>query len=575
MNRILSIVSLVAIVAIATPLALAQKPGKDRDKGKDDQGQGLPVGGRSNPKPQPLPQPKPRVLPPQPQPQPQPEPRRFNPPESPKPSGKSGNQPVDGDPRRFKPSGGDNNNGGGNPNNGGNPKGRSLQPQPGSGGDSLQPQPSGRQLPRTFGQPDQPPEVKRGGGGQLGNKPELTPPNRGEPSPRSLKGNPDPDQGGDDAARRTFTPSGKPRNGSGGGSPKKLDGVPIDPVGNQPAEPAVVRKPLGKPSGRFQPPETSGPVGGEPQTLRGGKQPAAKELSAPSGGGSGFGGKTAVQSPARLRGKNSMMVSDDEPRVKEVQAKPIRPVRPVNRVEPPQGGKVFRGKDYHHEYSHHHHSSSWAFGLGISDGSTSLAFGYAKGGHHSAFGVGYSSYPAYGCGYDPYYHPYWHCPAWYQPVYYSPVYAVAAPVYYSPVYAPVVYDPWAYNSSSFAFGYSSFGGSALSSFNFAYSTSNWSLGFGWAPAPSYVVYTPVYDPYFRSVWVPGYYEIVDERVWVDGNYDEVVSTPVVETVVDPLGNSYDSVTQPGAVDYQWKEGHWEIERRRIYREGHWENVAVF
>jgi hypothetical protein len=160
-------------------------------------------------------------------------------------------------------------------------------------------------------------------------------------------------------------------------------------------------------------------------------------------------------------------------------------------------------------------------------------------------------------------------------VIYTPYYAVATPYYYSPLYAPAVVDPWAYNSSSFAFGYSSFGGSALSSFSFAYSTNHWNAGFGWTAAPCYTIYTPAYDPYFRSVYVPGYYEIVDEKVWVEGSYDEVVSTPVVETVVDPLGNTYDAVTEPGAVDYEWRDGHWTVERRRIYHEGHWENVAAF
>lgn len=534
MTKVLSIVSLVAVIAFATPLALAQKPSKD--KGKDDQGQGSsPFGGRNNPQPKSNPNPPPK-LPPRsnnPPPQPEPQPRRFNPPDQGKP-GKSTNQPPEFDPRRFKQTTND------------NPPtpGRVLPPQPGTGPD-LGKQ-TGRQLPKGFGQPDDSQDAKRFGNLPKvnNNKPDLTPPTRGggigEINPRRFNADP-PKEGNDgkvDFPRRPINPSGKPRNFAGGGDAPKLTNQPIDPAGNQPAEP-VIRRPLGKPSGPL--PKSSG------------------------GGGS----LAAVESPARFQKQQKLPGSMlNTPGV----AKPFKPVKPVNPVLAPEGGRVYRGREYQHEYSHHHHSSSsFALGLGISDGSTAFSFGYAQGGGHSAFALGVSS--GYPYAYDPCYHPYWHNPCWYQPVYYTPCYA--APVYYSPVYAPVVVDPWAYNSSSFAFGYSSFGGCALSSFSFAYSTSHWGLGFGWTAAPCYTIYSPAYDPYFRSVYVPGYYEIVDERAWVDGSYDEVVSTPVVDTVVDPLGNTYDAVTQPGSVDYQWHDGHWTTERRRIYHEGHWENVATF
>lgn len=566
MTKFLSIVSLVAVIAVATPLALAQKPGKDKDKGKDDQGQGgSQFGGRNNPpKSNPIPPPKLRPSNPQPPPQPDPQPRRFTPPDTGK-QGKSTNQPPEFDPRRFN-----------KPTNDNPPTpGRVLPPLTGSGGDNNPgKQPSGRQLPKGFDPDDSQdprrgnlPKLNSGGGNNNGNngKPDFTPPSRGggigDLNPRRFNTDPpkDGNEGKVELPRRQINPSGKPRNLAGGDAPK-LNGQPVDPSGNQPSEP-VLRKSLGKPSGHgFQPVSE----GGNNDQLR--RRPT--ELSKSGGGG---GNLAAVESPARFRKsqklEGSMLNTPEKPLV----SKPFKPVKPVNPL-PPEGGRVYRGQDYHHEYSHHHHSSSsWALGIGVSDGSTAFSFGYAKGGGHSAFALGVSS--GYPYGYDPCYHPYWHNPCWYEPVVWTPCYA--APVYYSPVYAPVVVDPWAYNSSSFAFGYSSFGGCALSSFSFAYSTSHWGVGFGYTAAPCYTIYAPAYDPYFRSVYVPGYYEIVDEQVWVDGSYDEVVSTPVVDTVVDPLGNTYDAVTQPGAVDYQWREGHWTTERRRIYHEGHWENVATF
>ena len=116
---------------------------------------------------------------------------------------------------------------------------------------------------------------------------------------------------------------------------------------------------------------------------------------------------------------------------------------------------------------------------------------------------------------------------------------------------------------------------SVSSFSFAVSTSHFGAAFGYAPAPAYAVYTPVYDPYFQPAWVPGTYEVVNERVWIPGRYEQVVRTPVIETVVDPLGNTYDAVVQPGSVDTVWVPGRYVDEPRRIWHPGHFEYVAVY
>jgi hypothetical protein len=458
--------------------------------------------------------------------------------------------------------------------------------------------PKRQRNPRAFGQP----EAERGAGkitpqpNTPGGKAELVPPGRedagkrrgwwspgdagDQPSEPQTKGKPSSDVEPRRKARHPITPSGKQPEVERSDAPKT--GVPkngstdLVPSGRKNAgggsDEVPARRRLGKPSQPDRAPK-SGEV--EP-AIESGRIPLTS------------GNVEAPRTPAKLRrlpgkddsGKPSVLA--DSVRANALRSaspkpfKPVKPVEPVHAIHVPEGGRRYGHGSYHHEYAPR---SSWYVGLGLTEGSTSLAFGYSSGGF--GYPVGYSPHwgaPwgfAHGGYYSPFY-SYWHYPAWCGPVYYQPYYAVPVPVYYAPVYYPVaVVDPWAYNSSSFAFGFSSFGGSALSSFSFAYASSNWSIGIGWSEAPAYTVYTPVYDPFVRAVWIDGYYDVVSEQVWVPGGHEEVVNTPVVETVVDPLGNTYDAVIQPGSVDYVWHDGYWTIERRRIWNPGHFEYVSAF
>jgi hypothetical protein len=642
MNRILTVVSLVAVVAFATPLALAQKG----DKGKQDDDQTQPGGRRPTFR---QPQPKP----PQPQPQPQPQPRRLgptNPNSNPNPN--KGGNPGGGQDNPFRSgkqpggsglSGNENAGRRVNPPQPTLPNGRTLQGKetqtptlpsgpiggnnPGNQGNGGGFKPSGRG--NDFAPPsgDLTPKRRdvapRRGDLAPKSQPDLTPPSRGNPftpgkeNPGNFAGGqggnagnagklPNTGSAGNDGNSKKdlrpdrIRPSGKPipsdeiTQPKGGNFPSgqpKSGGIGTgQPAG---AEQAVINNPprarqLGKPSGRsfekgapavgggnFEAAKVGGggSAGGNPKSqkitqVNQGPVAASKEVAnvgaAPSRMKKMPSGRQAVQNGSgdddgRRRVKQPGIAS---PIVAKPQPKPVEP------IDVPQGGKVYRGRDYHHEYSHHRHSS-FAFGLAINDGHSSFAFGYSNYGHGSSFALGL------GYGYNHHCHPYWHSPAWYAPVCYTPCYAVAYPVYYTPVYAPVIVDPYAYNCSSFAFGYSSFGGSAFSSFNVAYSSSHWGIGFGWTSAPCYSVWTPAYDPYVRAVWVDGYYELVGERVWVPGRYEEQITTPVTEVVVDPLGNSYEAVIQAGAVDYVWHDGYWTVEERRIWHPGHFEYVSTW
>jgi hypothetical protein len=588
MKRIFSVVTLVGLL-IASPIALAQKPGKNNKE--DEQPFGQPRNQpRSTPKPV---QPQRNPQPVRRQPQnpalrqlpraPQEDPRGRNPGKVNDGGNKQPNNQPQGDPRRLNPQ---------------QPVGPRQQPNlnPPKTGNDAQP----RSLPKRF-QPDQPQTGKRDAAPSpfSTRKPEVNAPSRGDGKPQNGLskigdgGRTDPgrapaklddvgkvpvidppSRGGDGGARSRLAPvnpSGKPRTFDGGAA--KTGVQPLD-TGNAPKsgdqpQPNGGRRQLGRPS---QPnprndkiteaAATAGP--GTAQPLKTTAQPL-KTTAVPT---TTSGNVKGVDAPARMqripkqvaaRGGDSGERDFDRVKTRgpERHKKQVSHVDPVVH-HPPEGGRLYRHGDYHHEYQSR---SSWSLGIGVSDGGTSFAFGYSSGG---------GCYPGYSpCAYNPYWHPTCYSPVIYQPCY--PVY----PVYYAPVYQPVWVDPYAYNSSSFAFGYSSFGGSALSSFSFAYSSSNWGVGFGWASAPAYTIYTPVYDPYFRSVWVPGYYQIVDERAWVPGRYEEVVSTPVVETIVDPLGNTYDTVTSPGSVDYLWREGYWTVESRRLWVPGHFEYVAVF
>jgi hypothetical protein len=322
-------------------------------------------------------------------------------------------------------------------------------------------------------------------------------------------------------------PTGRPNRGAKEAAPAK---TPADAIAPKVAEKPAVDRALSKPA---PPPSRMQSIGRPNKAPR--NAPPAGESPSPASSGN------VAPAPA-----TSMRETSEHRRA-------------------PEGGRTYVGDAYRHEY-HRRRRSSVHIDIHIGGGRPHYA--YAPVYVAPAYGYAYGHGPVV-C------HPYWHCPP---TVYYgAPVHH--APVYYAPVYAvpayPVVVEPVTYSTTSFAFGFSSFGGGSFTSFNLGYSSRRFAAAYGWCPTPVYTIYTPVVEPYYRSVWQPGYYAAYDERVWIAGRYVERVQTPVVAAVFDPLGNSYDVVVEAGSVDLVWEPGRYVVESRRVWHPGRFETVAVF
>ena len=80
--------------------------------------------------------------------------------------------------------------------------------------------------------------------------------------------------------------------------------------------------------------------------------------------------------------------------------------------------------------------------------------------------------------------------------------------------------------------------------------------------------------YFRGgyessrVWIPGFYETVARRVWVPGPVQRVWVDPVYEWSIGHCGWQYVCVRQG-----YWRTvhlpGHYEVRHERVYRPGRW------
>jgi hypothetical protein len=155
----------------------------------------------------------------------------------------------------------------------------------------------------------------------------------------------------------------------------------------------------------------------------------------------------------------------------------------------PKGGTTYKGHDYQHEY-HHRPKSNVFVNVNI--------------------GVGPAYYAPVVRGPSYYGYGYFHRP-WYASRRTGPARRSSTTPTRRPTGCPPrgtrpcgvrprrsSFSPVAYNCSTFAYGYSSFGGYAFSGFSFAYATRRYGFAFGWTAAPCYTVYTPVYYPFYRA-----------------------------------------------------------------------------
>src|SRR5262249_48187556 len=71
------------------------------------------------------------------------------------------------------------------------------------------------------------------------------------------------------------------------------------------------------------------------------------------------------------------------------------------------------------------------------------------------------------------------------------------------------------------------------------------------------------------VWIPGHYELVDERVWVPGSEERVWIEPVFEVRVDPCGFSRRVLGSAGRYEVRCLPGHFELRSVRIWQSGRW------
>jgi hypothetical protein len=87
-------------------------------------------------------------------------------------------------------------------------------------------------------------------------------------------------------------------------------------------------------------------------------------------------------------------------------------------------------------------------------------------------------------------------------------------------------------------------------------------GHGYAhPAPRPVA--------MQHVWVPGHFETVQDRVWVEGRSERVWVEPVYQWHYDACGRATRVCVQQGYFDTVCTPGHYETCARQVWIEGCW------
>jgi hypothetical protein len=87
-------------------------------------------------------------------------------------------------------------------------------------------------------------------------------------------------------------------------------------------------------------------------------------------------------------------------------------------------------------------------------------------------------------------------------------------------------------------------------------------GYGYRPAPRPVGYS-------QREWVPGHYEVVQDRVWVAGREEKVWVEPVYQWHYDPCGRATRVCVQEGYWKVVCTPGHYETCPRQMWVEGYW------
>ena len=72
------------------------------------------------------------------------------------------------------------------------------------------------------------------------------------------------------------------------------------------------------------------------------------------------------------------------------------------------------------------------------------------------------------------------------------------------------------------------------------------------------------------IWVPGHYESVCERVWVQGLNEQVWVDPVFELRLGSCGDAFRVLVSAGHWEAIHHPGHFEDRRRSVWTPGHWE-----
>ena len=105
-----------------------------------------------------------------------------------------------------------------------------------------------------------------------------------------------------------------------------------------------------------------------------------------------------------------------------------------------------------------------------------------------------------------------------------------------------------------------------------------SLGTGRTYAPSYgrrPLRRSTYTGYSgRSyghgrVWIPGRYEVVPRNVWIPGYSERIWVEPIYDLSCDRYGNEVRVLVRAGYYRTHQRPGHYEYQRTRVWRPGHW------
>lgn len=78
----------------------------------------------------------------------------------------------------------------------------------------------------------------------------------------------------------------------------------------------------------------------------------------------------------------------------------------------------------------------------------------------------------------------------------------------------------------------------------------------------------------RQVWVPGRYEEVEQRVWVEGGERTEWVAPRYETRFDECGRPTSVLVRAGYWNTVRDPGHFELRRVRVWVEGFWRTELV-